>query len=120
MGEPFLQLLCDIDGWDGATWEDWMRFNNLDDVEIRERKGKLFLGGRWGELQEEAVKAEMRGVENACGDVISFLWNFCDEGEVRNAAERTERKTRKWLLEGKERNLPVWEPESDWSDYSDY
>mmetsp|Transcript_151918 Transcript_151918/g.487575 ORF Transcript_151918/g.487575 Transcript_151918/m.487575 type:complete len:104 (+) Transcript_151918:429-740(+) len=84
------------------------------------RKGKEFLGGRWGEVIEEGVKAEFRGVENACGDIIDFMASINsgadDLADLVKRASKTEKKTRKWIEKGKAKRLPVWDPESSGSD----
>lgn len=113
--EPFLQQLCcgRRPGWEHATWEDYIRSNGPQHIDVRRRGRHEYLAGMWGDILEEAVRAEMRGVGGACGDVISFLCEFGDGRWLRDPAERTESKTRKWIKQGKEHRLPVWDPESD-------
>lgn len=121
MGEPFLEQLCDMGGFEGGTWADYIKCNNPEDIQLCERRGMVYLAGMWGSVLEEAVKAEFKAVDNACGDVIDLLMQYGNEEDHGKPAERTEKKTRKWLEQGKANRLPVWDPEDDWdSDDSDW
>ncbi|CAE7690724.1 unnamed protein product [Symbiodinium sp. KB8] len=114
MNQSFLQSRCDEDGFFG-TWHDFLTVPENEHggfVEMKDKKKKKYLGGRYGVAIEEACKAERRGQQGAAGEIIDLLADKCKHHpagleHIVKAAEKTESKTHKALDKGKEHKLPV-------------
>mmetsp|Transcript_46497 Transcript_46497/g.86945 ORF Transcript_46497/g.86945 Transcript_46497/m.86945 type:complete len:124 (+) Transcript_46497:88-459(+) len=121
----FLHSRCDEEGFHG-TWKDFLtvpenEFGGF--VELKDKKKKTYIAGRYGIAIEEACKAEGRGQQGAAGEVIDLLMEKVKDHpagmeKIVKAAEKTENKTHKTINKGKAHKLPVWE-DSDSSSSSD-
>mmetsp|Transcript_146224 Transcript_146224/g.467201 ORF Transcript_146224/g.467201 Transcript_146224/m.467201 type:complete len:150 (+) Transcript_146224:110-559(+) len=126
MPSKFLEQLTDAPGWERKTWAEYLTAQEVDGGRVTQkvtRKDKEFLGGRWGEVIAEGVKAEARGVKNACRDIIDLMVSInCGKGDLEDLsdlvrrARSTESTTRRWIEKGHAKRLPVWNPESSFSD----
>uniref|UniRef100_A0A7S3M452 Uncharacterized protein n=1 Tax=Spumella elongata TaxID=89044 RepID=A0A7S3M452_9STRA len=121
MAKPFLEFLTDVPGWERKTWAEYLSADEVDGGKVTQkvtRKDKDFLGGRWGEVIAEGVKAETRGIKNACRDIIDLMVSIncqarqSDLTDLVRRARATESTTRRWIEKGHAKRLPVWEPES--------
>eukprot|EP00444_Apocalathium_aciculiferum_P062941 CAMPEP_0183599780 /NCGR_PEP_ID=MMETSP0371-20130417/179604_1 /TAXON_ID=268820 /ORGANISM="Peridinium aciculiferum, Strain PAER-2" /LENGTH=280 /DNA_ID=CAMNT_0025811851 /DNA_START=81 /DNA_END=924 /DNA_ORIENTATION=- len=123
MLEPlnFLEQFTDVPEWEANRWADFLTADDVDGGKVTQkvnRRGKEFLGGRWGEVIEEGVKAEFRGVENACSDIIDFMVSIHsgagdleELSDLVKRARETEKTTRRWIEKGHAKRLPVWNPD---------
>ncbi|CAE8702439.1 unnamed protein product, partial [Polarella glacialis] len=108
-----------------GTWRDYILSplnNSGQRIDLVPRRGKLYLGGRWGQAIEEASKEELRGFSpEAVRQILEILEQFARASPqgaelVLAAAEQTKKATKECLQMGTFHELPVWDPEDPDSD----